>query len=172
MEDWYSYISNKILPLINTDTFWKNYLSEVLSDKKPSVGIHLGVFVEPYLSYIIDGKKTVESRFGMTKQPPYERVAPNDIVLLKHSGGPVIGLCRISDVWFYQLDKESWSILRRKFSDALCAQDPEFWRQRKHASFATLMQIKSVIQFPPVDFSKADRRGWVVLRHSRIGTNQ
>lgn len=172
MEDWYNYISNKILPLINKDAFWKNYLSEILSEKRSSVGIHLGVFVEPYLSYIIDGKKTVESRFGIKKQPPYNRVSPNDIVLLKHSGGPVIGLCMISDVWFYQLDKESWGTLRKEFSIALCAQDPEFWQQRKHASFATLMQIESVIQFSPVNFSKADRRGWVVLRPSRIGTDQ
>ncbi len=164
MENWHSYISIKILPLVSNDTFWTKYLNEVLDNKKPFIGIHLGVFVEPYLSYIMDGKKTVESRFGIKKQPPYGSVAPNDIVLLKYSGGPVIGLCRISYVWFYQLDKASWSMLRKEFSDALCAQDPEFWRQRKHASFATLMQIKSVIQISPVNFSKADRRGWVVLR--------
>ena len=164
MDNWHTYIANKILPLVEGNPFWNNYLNDILLDKKLSVGIHLGIFVEPYISYILDGRKTVESRFGMRKQPPYGRVASGDILLLKYSGGPVIGICKISAVWFYQLDRKSWSTLRKEFADALCAQDSEFWQQRKHASFATLMQIKSVKQIPPVDFPKTDRRGWVMLR--------
>jgi hypothetical protein len=165
MDNWHPYIANKILPLVEGNSFWKNYLTDILLDKKPSVGIHLGIFIEPYLSYILEGKKTVESRFGIRKQPPYGRVTAGDILFLKYSGGPVIGICKISDVWFYQLDRKALNTLRKEFADALCAQNSEFWQQRKRASFATLMQIKSVIQIPPVDFSKTDRRGWVILRH-------
>jgi len=170
MDNLYSYIANKILPLVEGNSFWNNYLSDILFDKKPSVGIHLGVFIEPYISYILGGRKTVESRFGIRRQPPYGHVASDDILFLKYSGGPVVGICKISDVWFYQLNRKSWSTLRKEFADALCAQDSEFWQQRKHASFATLMQIKSVVKIPPVDFPKKDRRGWVILRRPLINS--
>lgn len=107
-------------------------------------GLHLAVFVEPYLTYILSGRKTVESRFSVVRCAPYERVAPGDAILLKLSGGPVIGVCEVRDAWFYQLDKASWRELRQEFTEALCAQDPKFWADRSHASFATLMSIGRV----------------------------
>lgn len=168
MEIWRQYLSHEINPLISDNVYWKNYLQDVLSDRKSNVGVHLAIFIEPFLSFILSGKKTVESRFGKRKQSPYNNILPGDILLLKKTGGPVVGLCEVSNVWFYELDSNSLEFLRDEFSVSLCAQDPEFWKQRKSASFATLMQIKSVIQFPPVPFSKTDRRGWVVLRRPTV----
>lgn len=164
MESWRQYLKQEVEPLILDASYWKEMLQDVLSDRKPNIGVHLAIFVEPFLSYVLSGKKTVESRFGKRRQSPYNNVASGDILLLKKTGGPVVGLCEVSRVWFYCLDKDSWKFLRSEFSISLCAQDPEFWQQRQSASFATLMQIKSVIQIPPVNFPKTDRRGWVVLR--------
>jgi hypothetical protein len=85
-------------------------------------------------------------------------------ILLKESSGPILGLCRVSNVWFYSLNPNSWQHLRSEFAEALCAQDPDFWSQRAGASFATLMQIDYVRAIEPIPFPKQDRRGWVVLR--------
>lgn len=170
METWRQYIGQEILPLVSHNTYWTNCLRDILIDLKPNVGIHLAIFVEPYLSFVLSGKKTVESRFGRKRQSPYGQVVPGDILLLKKSGGAIIGLCEVANVWFYTLDKDSWKKLRKEFTISLCAQDPEFWQQRESATFATLMQIKSVMQIPPVDFPKTDRRGWVVLRRPMINS--
>lgn len=163
MENWHTYVNTEILPLVAENKYWKELLQDIVEHRNPSTSVHLAIFIEPYLSFILEGKKTVESRFGKTKHSPYGNVKSGDILLLKKSGGPVVGLCEVSSVWFYTLNHSSWKLLRKEFTVALCAQDPEFWKQRKEALFATLMQVKSVIRISPVAFAKADRRGWVVL---------
>jgi hypothetical protein len=57
--------------------------------------LHLAVFIEPYLSFIFEGTKTIESRFNMRKQAPFGQVSAGDVLLLKRSGGPVCGVCLI-----------------------------------------------------------------------------
>lgn len=144
------------------DFYWEEKISQFSKDTP--YGIHLAIFVEPYLQYVLDGKKTVESRFSINHCAPHNRVFSGDVLLLKKSGGPIVGMCEVSNVWFYNLDKNSWSEIRREFTQALCAQDPEFWSKRKLASFATLMKIKKPVKTKPVYLDKRDRRGWVVLK--------
>ncbi len=130
------------------------------------IGLHLAVFIEPYLSYVMQGRKTVESRFSQRRYPPYGRVSQGDLVLIKKSGGPIVGVCEIGDVWYYQLDPDSWAELRNSFTTALCAQDPAFWEARAAASFATLMRVTAVQPLNPIVCTKRDRRGWIVIRPS------
>jgi dephospho-CoA kinase len=91
-------------------------------------------------------------------------VQRGDIVFLKRSSGPVVGLCQIADAWFYHLDPYSWSMIRKEFTQALCAQDPAFWQVRRHACFATLMRLQHVRTLSPLPYAKRDRRGWVILQ--------
>ena len=134
---------------------------------KTSYGLHLAVFLEPYLRYILEGKKTVESRFSGRRIAPYGNVQCDDVILLKRSGGPIMGLCQVSNRWYYELDTQSWNEIRTEFSKMLCAQDPEFWKQRESAEFATLMSLTNVMKIPPIKLSKTDRRAWVVMKPGR-----
>jgi len=143
------------------DSFWNKYFD---ASVQGPVGIHLAVFVEPYLSFVLSGTKTVESRFSVNKLAPFELVHEGDVVLLKKTGGPIVGLCRVSHVWNFKLEPKTWSEIRNDFADALCAQDPSFWDQRKEASYATLMRVDNVLTIPPIKIDKRDRRGWVVLK--------
>src|ERR1700730_1643755 len=97
----------------------------------PSCGIHLAVFIEPFLGYVLDGTKTVESRFSVNRCAPFGKVRQRDVVLLKRAGGPVIGSAGVRSVWSYHLDESSWVCIRKQFAEGLCAQDPEFWKQRR-----------------------------------------
>ena len=151
------------------DEFWGSYLQEKVLAYPPSVSTHLAVFVEPYLQYILDGKKTVESRFSVRHTPPYGIVRDGDVVVLKRVAGPVLGVCRVVNTWDYELNPESFTELRAEFAAALCAQDPEFWAVRAGASYATLMRLGNVCQLRPLHVKKSDRRGWVVLKRR---TNQ
>ena len=74
-----------------------------------------------------------------------------------------MGLCQVSNVWFYQLDSDSWPIIRERFGTAICAQDASFWSDRAHTSYATLIRIDNVLAIEPVEYYKRDRRGWVIL---------
>lgn len=164
MKQWNTFINKQLLPELIGDSFWEE---KIVSMEKNLIldGFHLAIFNEPYLSYIFQGKKTIESRFSINKIAPYKNVFANDIVLLKLSGGPVIGICQISDIWHYRLDPKSWKEMRKEYTSSLCAQDPNFWRQRERASYATLMKIRKIRKIRPIKFIKKDRRGWVVLKH-------
>lgn len=131
-------------------------------------GVHLGVFVEPYLSFIIKGAKSVESRFSRRPCPPYKRVAPGDVILLKRSAGPIEGICEVADRWYYELDPKELRRIRREFAEAMCATDPSFWTARQDRAYATLMRLHHVHRVPPVRCHKTDRRGWVILNSKRI----
>lgn len=145
------------------DSYWAERLRGLVRGWSHPFSLHLGVFVEPYLGYVLAGRKTVESRFSVVRCPPYRRVRRGDTLLLKASGGPVVGLCEVRDAWYYHLDPDSWSSIRQEFSEALCAQDPEFWRAREKASYATLLRVNRVTRIHPFPWAKRDRRGWVVV---------
>ena len=147
---------------IESDEKWAKVFAEP-HDPPLRKAIHLAVFTEPYLQYILDGLKTIESRFSVNRCAPYRRVAAGDFVALKRAGGPVVALCEVGSVWFYELEPGGWKTIRDKFSEALCATDPAFWTRRKDASFATLLTVKRLLRIDPIPCYKRDRRGWVVL---------
>lgn len=126
------------------------------------VALHLAVFVEPYLSFILDGTKTVESRFSARWIAPHGRISEGDVILLKATGKPIVGWCRAGTVWDYELDPTSWTEIRDRFAAPLRAQDG-FWESRKSAQFATLIKVEDVHAVAPISVDKRDRRGWVVL---------
>ncbi len=126
-------------------------------------GVHLAIFVEPYLELVLAGKKTIESRFSVNRCPPYNAVKKGDLLLLKRSGGPVVGVASVGQVWSYDLDPDSWFLIRNHFAEQLCITDPEFWASKEGASYATLMRVECALRIEPIPVSKRDRRGWVVL---------
>ena len=145
--------------------------AQAFGDGGTSTGIHLAIFIEPYLTYVLEGRKTVESRFSITRQAPFEQVKAGDIVVLKKTGGPVCGLCRIANVWSYRLDAKTWPEIER-FSEALCMDSSNFWTKKRRASFATLMQVENVRSLEEFEIAKGDPRSWVVVRRGGLSSQQ
>lgn len=132
--------------------------------------IHLAIFREPYLKFVMDGKKTVETRFARRACPPYRCVNDGDVVLLKRAAGNIIGVCTVEKVWYYQLDPTILSFIKSKFGHAICPVDSSFWVERQEAVVATLMLVSNVIPIENISIEKRDRRGWVVFKNSKQGT--
>ena len=125
--------------------------------------LHLAVFVEPYLQYILDGTKTVESRFSVNFVSPHGRVNQGDVILLKRSSGPVVGVCTASKSWTYKLGAISLSEIEKMYVRQLRIDDPQFWKSRAKARYATLILLSNVKAIHPLPVKKTDRRGWVIL---------
>lgn len=157
-------LANELQAELQGDSFWESYLKPLGENDSTPFSLHLGIFVEPYLQFILEGKKTIESRFSTRRFAPYNQVNKGDVILLKRSSGPIVGLCQVTHCWFYQLDPDSWKTIKHDFAQAICAQDPEFWEQRQAATYATLMRVRDVREVNPIRFVKRDRRGWVVLK--------
>ena len=128
--------------------------------------IHLAVMVEPFLSFILSGQKTIESRFSKNAIAPFQQIRPDDLVLLKLTGGPIVGCFTTRDVEFINLSSGQLDRLRREYSAAICADD-DFWAAREDKRYATLVGVHAVHELRPAPVAKSDRRGWVVLQPSK-----
>ncbi len=165
MSTWQANCVAHLKKILAANSFWKTYLKPDASGcEQPR--LHLAVCIEPYLSFMLDGKKTVESRFSSVRCSPFHKVNKGDLILLKKAGGPVVGLCRVDAAWFYELDPDTFNDIRRDFSQSICPAGPDFWRSREHASFATLLSISDVERIAPFSVGKRDRRGWVTFAES------
>jgi ASC-1-like (ASCH) protein len=144
---------------LSKNEFWAGHLRQ-----KTLPTIHLAIFRDPYLQYIVEGRKTIETRFSRVACAPYSKVASGDIVLLKKTGRPVSNVCVVKKTWFYVLDPGSLKFIREKFGESICPASDSFWEDRKRAVYATLMLIDQVTPLHSLVVEKRDRRGWVVVK--------
>jgi hypothetical protein len=140
---------------------------EVLDSRvRASAQIHLAVMREPYLSFVMDGSKLVESRFGRTRQPPFRAVHTGDLLLFKQSSGPVVACATVTNAMYFELDTTPLAVIRDRFAPLIRAL-PEFWDDKGQSRFASLFRIEEVTQLVPFEVPKRDRRGWVVVNSPR-----
>jgi hypothetical protein len=144
------------------DRFWRGYLTN-----SPDVSIHVAILTEPYLRLILEHKKTIESRFSVHRCIPYNRVNIGDVLLLKRSGGPIVGLASVTQTWFYRLTATPLDEVKRLFDEDLCISDPAFWESQQRAEFASFMRLRHVCTIAPLTYIKKDRRAWVILQPSQ-----
>jgi hypothetical protein len=124
--------------------------------------VHLAVMREPWLSHVMAGRKTIESRFSRALVAPHGVVETGDLLLFKRAAGPVCATARVAEVGFHDLAREGLDAIRARFGAELCA-DEAFWSERGDARYATLMHLRDVRTVSDLYVEKRDRRGWVVL---------
>lgn len=130
--------------------------------------LHLAILTEPYYSWLLDGTKTIESRFSRIRCAPYETLAEGDVIAVKKTGGMVTGAFQAGHVRSYQLTPQRVAQLRDKYADQIRATDDEFWQRRIDCAYATLVDVTYVEPLPGLAFPKKDRRGWVQLTRTSV----
>jgi hypothetical protein len=114
MPEWTSSLVDEISICLEPHPYWGPRFSNPPNNAVPTA-IHLAVFVEPFLQFVLDGTKTVESRFSTNRCAPYQSVRRGDVLLLKRSSGPIVAVAEVAQVWFYELDPSSWTMINRRF---------------------------------------------------------
>lgn len=157
---------DELLEEVAGHDFWLTYL---LDARRPTsgVGVHLAIFAEPFLSKVLSGEKTIESRFSRNRVAPYGEIGDGDIILVKKVAGPICGIALARRAWCYDLAAEPIGRIRDRFAAGICADD-EFWSSRANALYATLIELDSPASIAPVSCDKRDRRGWVSLRSRQM----
>jgi len=155
---------------VQGDIFWERQLQRVFASASDTVALHLAILVNPYLQLLLDGQKTIESRFSINRRAPYAQVQHGDVVLLKRSGGPITGIGLVTDARFYRLTPEVLQAIRDEFADELGISDPSFWSDRERAAFATLLRLSHVRTLPPIPYLKRDQRAWIILKQRMAQT--
>ena len=134
-------------------------LKEIFSAGK----CHLVMLVEPYLTRLLDGTKTVESRFSRQRRPPFGIVEAGDTLILKRSSGSVLGLCTVAQVYYFDLARINLQTIQKRFGRAISA-DEKFWRDQRQARFVSLFRVEHVVRLSEITCHKRDRRAWVVMK--------
>ena len=156
----YSDIMEVIKTQINYEgnNYWKS-IFHFLNDRQ----IHLAIMREPYLSLLLNGQKTIESRITENLIAPHQKIKKGDVVVLKKSGGPICGLFEAEDVHFFTLNKEyTINTLKREYNNYLMIQE-NFWENKKNSKYATLIEVKHVLKLSPIFCHVPNRKAWIFL---------
>lgn len=141
-------------------------LEKQISTKKleeiKNKNIHLGIFSEPYLTYMLEGKRTIESRFSKNKIMPYNKINKDDIVIVKKSSGNVIAYFTIKEVLFFDLNITPIDEIKSKYGKELCA-DEKFWESKKNSNYATIIIIDKLTKLNPFAVHKKGMQTWIKL---------
>jgi hypothetical protein len=129
---------------------------------------HLIVVNEPYLSAMIAGRKTIESRWSKKRTPPFGRVNRGDVLILKEVSGPIRAIAAIARVEaFGPLPPGGACRIMDQHREELALEDA--FRERKQDDpFGTLMFLGEVRSVQPLALVKRDRRSWVMLGHHQL----
>lgn len=131
-------------------------------NKLKGKNIHLGVFSDPYLTYMLERKKTIESRFSKNKVAPYSQITDDDIVIIKKSSGDVLGYFTIKNLLFFDLNTISIEEIKLKYNKQLCV-DETFWNNKKNSNYATLVFIDKLVKLQPFSINKKGMQTWIKL---------
>jgi len=123
----------------------------------------LVILKKTYVDAIIEGRKTIESRFYRTKHKWLSRIEKGDKLFLKVSSGPVAATAAVEAVkQFGNLTAGQITTLKDKYNRHILG-DEKYWLEKMNSRFGILVWLKDVQQIAPRFITKADWRAWVVL---------
>jgi hypothetical protein len=146
------------------------WAADVLAGR--SRGTHLAVMTGHYLDRLLDGTKTIESRFTRNRVAPFERVTDGDVIFFKPSPGPITAAGLAGVVHHLDLGAVPLDQVADRYAAAIAPSDASFWADRAAARYATLVTMLDVVKTVPVPVRKRDRRGWVVLGQPPVPTQR
>ncbi|MHC4124030.1 MAG: ASCH domain-containing protein [Planctomycetota bacterium] len=124
---------------------------------------HLVILKRPYLDLIVEGKKTIESRFTKTKREPFGQISIGDKLFLKESSGCVCATAVVSAVESSEnLTLAEILSIKQKYNSRICGGD-EYWESKMDCKYGVLVWLKDVEKMRSVRINKKDWRAWVVL---------
>jgi hypothetical protein len=127
--------------------------------------VHLAIMREPWMRHILNGRKTVESRFCRVACLPWDAVREGDAILFKRSGHPpILAMARVA--WVEQ-HTDPRSPLVRRHADALCVDD-SFFAAHDDCRYITVIGLTDAqptsVHFGDTTFVQNGRAGWLLLR--------
>lgn len=131
---------------------------------------HLAIMSSKMAEAVLLGKKTVESRFSLSKIPPFGQISKGDLVYIKLPGGEIVGQFRVEKAIFFDgLEPKDIDKIKDEYQSRLSSSDSEedrrYWKDKKKSHYASLIFISNSERFitSPLKIKKKDQRGWMVL---------
>jgi hypothetical protein len=133
---------------------------------------HLAILQNPYTDKIINGEKTIESRFTKVKTILFNNIKANDILILKVAGGPIKAVTEIKYTQFFgPLAPGKAALIMDKYKNELALED-DFKTIKFNSLYATLVHIGAIVSIEPICLQKKDRRAWIILGSKKNNDTQ
>ncbi len=125
---------------------------------------HIAIVDPQTAERLLDGSKTIESRFSQTRRAPYGLIGTGQLIHFKLAGGGIIGSCRAQYVRQYdELTPERVDFIRTIHGGQICA-SAEYWEERLRCRYGVLIGLGRVRPArEAVEIPRQYGNGWITL---------
>lgn len=107
---------------------------------------------------ILEGKKTIESRWYQTRRSPWNTVSIGDRVFFKDSGKSITAMATASRVWQFEIhDRSEAKKIVAEFGDRICLVDSDVKSWPKIPKYCVLIELTDPKSVQPFAI---DKRGF------------
>lgn len=123
---------------------------------------HIAILKQPFFDMVLNGEKTIESRWSMNRIAPYGKVSKGDLIFLKESGKQVTATARVADVKYFRLDPGEADEIRAKWGKEIGTDKFENWESIREKRFCTLIWLSDVTKIRPIIVPRSHGAGWII----------
>ena len=117
-----------------------------------------------FLDLILNGKKTIESRWYQTKRTPWNKIKAGDTIFLKNSGEPVKAKAEVSKVLQFELkDRPAESIIK-EYGKRICLNSTKGLNK----NYCILIFLKNPKSIKPFKINKegfGNMSAWITINN-------
>lgn len=126
--------------------------------------LHLAIFAPGYIDKIFNGQKTIDGRFSLVKCLPFNGIEPGDLVLMKKTGGHIIGYFVAGRIQFMEdLNPQTVKRIIGKYKNELSLSE-DFISKKLSSRYVTLIEILKPTKFRmSVTVRKRNLSAWIRL---------
>ena len=125
---------------------------------------HIAILRQPFFNMVLNGEKTIESRWSMHKVAPYGKVVVGDEILLKETGKDVTANAKVKDVKYYELTPEVVEEIRIKYGKQIGTDKFKDWKDTLQKKYCTLIWLEDVKHISPLKVQRSNGAGWIVVK--------
>ena len=129
---------------------------------------HIAILKQPFFNMVLNGEKTIESRWSMHKIAPYNKVSIGDEILLKETGKEVTATAKVKDVRYYELIPQIVEDIRIKYGKEIGTDKFEDWQTTLQKKYCTLIWLDDVKEIKPIKVQRSNGAGWIVLKYNLL----
>lgn len=125
---------------------------------------HLVVVHQCYIDAMLVGEKSVECRLSRLRKPPFEEVAPGDLLWIKPPSRSICALAVAGECHYSLLERgQTLANVVAPFRKAIAVEKSFFENAQSWACFVSLIELTQVMALAQMRVLKRDQRAWVVL---------
>ena len=129
---------------------------------------HIAILRKKYFNLILNGEKTIESRFSFNKIAPYKQIKVGETVYLKETGKHITAKAKVKDVKFFELTSSVVEDIRIKYGKDIGVTELSAWEEIKRKKFGTLVWLEQVETIPEIMISRSCGTAWFVFENDLV----